>query len=95
MSESCIRWIGDLDAEELLWPQDLPEAEIIDLGGITAVGIWVHAWFRAHPNQGVVGARPDVRRQLEAAGLPILFRDPQAIGVTATERSALLNDFLS
>jgi DNA-binding response OmpR family regulator len=78
-------WYG-----ELLWPHSVAEAAVIDLAAVTACGTWLYAWFRAHPGQAVVGARPEIRRQLEQAGLAILFRDPRSIGVTSAERADLL-----
>ena len=78
-------WYG-----ELLWPQPLTATALIDLAPVTACGTWLYAWFRAHPGQAVVGARAEIRRQLEQAGLAILFRDPRSIGVTAAERVELL-----
>jgi hypothetical protein len=91
MREPIVQWVGALIADELLWPQELIEADVIDLSGITAVGTWIHVWFRARPNQSVVGARPEVRRQLEAAGVPIVFRDHASVGVTSQERGLLLD----
>lgn len=82
-------WRGESTPDELLWPQELPISEIVDLSDIAAAGTWIHDWFRAHPGQGVVGARPDLRRQLEHAGLPILWRDPRTTGVSAQEKAEL------
>ncbi len=82
-------WRGAAQPDELLWPQELPAGSLIDLSGVAAVGTWTHEWFRAHPGQAVVGARPEVRRQLESAGLPVLFKDPRFLGVTAQEKADL------
>ena len=87
-----LAWRGTLVTNELLWPQELDTAEIVDLSDIHAVGTWIHDWFRAHPGQGVVGANPDVRRQFEHAGLPILWRDPRTSGVSAQERAELFGN---
>lgn len=76
-------------AGELLWPRELPPGEVIDLSVTSALGTWSYEWFRDHPGQAVVGARPDIRRQLESAHLPVLFRDPRAVGVTAQEKAEL------
>ncbi len=82
-------WQGETTPHELLWPQALTRGEIIDLSDIAAAGTWIHEWFREHPGQGVVGARPDLRRQFEHAGLPILWRDPRSVGVSAAEKAEL------
>lgn len=87
----CIRWTGLVVEDELLWPQPLAEGDVIDLEGIQAIGTWLHGWFRARPGQAVVNASPEVRRQLEEAGVPVLFRDPTVVGVTVAERAALLD----
>jgi ActR/RegA family two-component response regulator len=84
-----LAWIGELAASELLIPQELPTAEVVDLSEVVAAGTWIHDWFRAHPGQGVVGALPDIRRQFEHAGLPILWRDPRSHGVSAQEKAEL------
>jgi hypothetical protein len=89
--ESIARWSG-----ELLWPQELVEASIIDLSGVTALGSWAHAWFAARPGQGVAGAHPRLRAQLDQAGVGVCWRDPTRIiaGVTRSERQALFADEL-
>ncbi len=84
-----LAWHGDLASSELLWPQELLSAEVVDLSDVVAAGTWIHDWFRAHPGQGVVGASPDIRRQFEHAGLPILWRDPRSHGVSAQEKAEL------
>ena len=92
MSETTVvAWSG-----ELLWPQDLPEAEVIDVSGVTAIGSWLHAWFRAHPDQAVTGANPAIRRQLAQAAVPVVWSDhphkaPNG-GVSAGERALLWGD---
>ncbi len=64
------RWTG-----ELLWPQDLPEAAVIDLARVTALGTWAYAWFAARPQQAATGASPALKRQLQRAGvLPAVVR---------------------
>ena len=92
MADDYVRWTGTLVEDELLWPQALPESPVIDLGGINAIGTWIHAWFRARPGHAVVNAHPEVRRQLQDAGVPILFRDPTVVGISAIERTELLDD---
>jgi hypothetical protein len=92
MPDERVRWTGLLTEDELLWPQPLPEGPVIDLGGITAVGTWIHTWFRSRPGQAVVNAHPEVRRQLLDAGVTILFRDPSTAGITPDERADLLGD---
>jgi ActR/RegA family two-component response regulator len=98
-----VRWLADggvlaevpltvpelAPGEEWLLPRELPASGVLDLAAVSAVGTWIHDWFRAHPGHAVVGARVEVRRQLEHAGLPVLFRDPRSVGVTAQERSEL------
>lgn len=87
--EQVARWQG-----ELLWPQELPGGDLIDLSRVTALGTWVHAWFRSRPGQGVAGASPRLKAQLERAGVGVCWRDPARIqgGVNADERAALLAD---
>ncbi len=90
MADSLVAWRG-----ELLWPQDLPAGDIIDLTCVTALGTWTYAWFRARPNQAVTGGTPALKRQLLAAGVPILWCDTSrvaAAGVGRDERAALLDD---
>lgn len=98
-----VRWLADggvlaevplsvpahTPGEEWLLPRELPADEVFDFSHLAAVGTWLHDWLRTHPGQAVVGARPEVRRQLEQAGVPVLFRDPRSVGVTAQERSEL------
>lgn len=88
---SAVLWRGAITPDELLWPQELPPGTTIDLSPITAIGTWIHEWFRARPGQAVVGAQPEVRRQLEHAGLPVLWRDPRS-GVSAAEKADLFAD---
>jgi hypothetical protein len=78
---------------ELLWPCALVEGEIIDLTEVISLGTWTHAWFAARPGQGVAGAAPRIRVQLDRAGLDICWRDPTRIipGVSHAERAALFN----
>jgi hypothetical protein len=83
-----VTWSG-----ELLWPQDLPDGDIIDLAAVQALGCWVLTWFRDHPGRAVTRASPNVRRQLVRAGVTVVWVDPapaQGPGVTATERAMLL-----
>ncbi len=95
MVDTCVRWTGKLVEDELLWPQPLEEGTVIDLGGIVAIGTWLHSWFRARPGQAVVNAHHDVRRQLQEAGVPLLFRDPTVVGISVSERADLLDDLPS
>ena len=88
-SRDIAHWRG-----ELLWPCPLQEGDIIDLTEVISLGTWVHAWLTAHPGQGVAGASPRVRVQLDRAGIDICWRDPTRIfpGVSRAERAALFND---
>ncbi len=81
------RWSG-----ELLFPVELEEAAIIDLTGVTALGTWSYAWFRARPHLAVSGASPTLRRQLMRAKLPVAWADIPASGVSPSERAALFGD---
>ena len=85
--EPLATWSG-----ELLWPQPLPEGMVIDLSSVTALGCWVHAWFRARPQLAVSGASAALRRQLLRAGVPVRWRDlPRQAGVGRDERAALFD----
>lgn len=90
--QSVAHWRG-----ELLWPCALAEGDIIDLTEVVSLGTWAHAWLAAHPGQGVAGASPRIRTQLDRAGLDICWRDPTRIfpGVSRAERAALFHDGLS
>ncbi|TVR13256.1 MAG: hypothetical protein EA401_07185 [Planctomycetota bacterium] len=90
---------------ELLWPQDLPDAPIIDCSQVSAVGSWLHHWLRQRGQRSIVGASPAVRRQLSAARLPLLWyatlqQVPSADagaarphGVSSGERALLLDQW--
>jgi len=82
-----IQWHG-----ELLWPTDLPDAEIIDLSKVTALGAWCHEWFRRHPGHTVTGGQMWKERFLRA-GIPVRWCDdhptPAGAGVSADEREML------
>lgn len=87
---SVVTW-----SRELLWPEDLPEAEVIDLSQVEIMGCWVHDWLRGHPEQAVTGAQPLIRKQLARAGVPVVWSDhprkPSAAGgLSAGERAMLL-----
>lgn len=88
---ASVAWSG-----ELLWPQELPDGELIDLSGVAALGTWVHEWFRARPGRAVTRASPLVRRQLLRAGVPVVWADPSHItppgGITVGERNLLLGN---
>lgn len=85
-----VRWVG-----EMLWPEHLELAPIVDLSAVTLLGSWVHALFRAYGQCRVVGASPAVRQQLEQAGLPILWyrtvseASASGHGVSPSERAML------
>ena len=83
---TVVRWTG-----ELLWPQELAEAEVIDLARVTALGTWAYAWFAARPQQAATGATPALKRQLQRAGVALLWCDhPHGqAGVSAAERALL------
>jgi hypothetical protein len=88
MGESrTVRWEG-----ELLWPAELPAAEVIDLSGVTALGAWCHEWFRRHPGQAVTGG--GWKERLLRAGVPVRWCDEGTAagggaGVSADEREML------
>lgn len=86
---TVVRWSG-----ELLWPQPLPEAAVIDLARVTALGTWAYAWFAARPQQAATGATPALKRQLQRAGVSLLWCDhPHGqSGVSAAERALLWGD---
>lgn len=77
---------------EMLWPLELPEADLIDLREVTALGTWAWAWFRQRPGQRVCNAAPTLRAQLDQAGLPLRWSDPPPLqtGVGREERDLLL-----
>ena len=84
-----VRWVG-----ELLWPAELPAAEIIDLSDVTSLGSWCHDWFRRHLGQAVTGGTRWKERLLRA-GVPVRWCEsdipinkPNA-GVSADERDML------
>lgn len=96
---TVVTWSGDL-----LWPQTLPDAAVIDCSQVTAVGSWLHAWLRQRGQRALVGANPSIRRQLSAARLPILWyatlqQVPKADvpgrqhGVSHGERALLLGEW--
>ncbi len=84
------RWQGDM-----LWPVPIAEGAVIDMSAVEALGSWVYAWLRNRPRQAVVGAAPELRRQLQRAGLPLLWYGSlaevqlAAVGVTPSERAML------
>ncbi len=85
------RWTG-----ELLWPQDLPDGEVIDISGVISLGTWVHAWLRAHPDRALVAGGSELRTQLTRAGVPVRWFDRadqvgRRDGVSASEREMLWN----
>lgn len=86
-----VAWSG-----ELLWPQELADGDLIDLSGVTALGTWVHDWFRAHPGRAVTRASPLVRRQLLRSGVPLVWADPAIVtppgGISVGERNLLLGN---
>ena len=88
--EAIAVWEG-----ELLWPQDLTTASLIDCRGVISAGIWLHQWLRDHPGCALIGLAPGVRQQFQAAGLPVIcydrLSDAQA-GVGLAERLALWNE---
>jgi hypothetical protein len=86
---ACVRWSGDLS-----WPTALPQGTIIDCSGLTRLGSWACAWFRAHPTVRVVAAPASMKSLFQALDLPILWYDSvdearQAGGVTPSERAML------
>jgi hypothetical protein len=83
-----VAWKG-----ELLWPQELADGDVLDLGAVHALGTWVIAWFRSHPGRAVTRASPAVRRQLVRSGVTVVWVDPTPVvhgGVQAAERAMLL-----
>jgi hypothetical protein len=91
-AKTTIAWRG-----ELLWPQAVGDAMVIDLREVTAIGVWLHEWFRKHPNRAVVGGPARLKRQLQRAGVPVLWYDhmrdalASSGGVSASERDMLWN----
>lgn len=81
-------WAGDL-----LWPCALPSAPIIDARGVTALGVWAHAWLRQHPDVIVIA---DESLHARLCGLGIRCHtsldDLRGNGVSASERSMLWGD---
>lgn len=92
-TDAIVIWSGDL-----LWPQALPSASdrasVIDLRNVTALGTWLYPWFRERPQVRLSGARPQLKRQLQRAALPVLISDLPAgtSGVSAEERALLFGD---
>ncbi len=85
------RWTG-----ELLWPQDLPDGEIIDLSAVISLGTWVHAWLRDHPDRALVAGGAELRAQLTRAEVPVRwFASADQVvrrdGVSSSEREMLWN----
>lgn len=78
---------------ELLWPQDLPVADVIDVSQVELMGTWVHEWLRQHPEQAITGASPAIRKQLVRANVPVVWcdhpRKPLSGGVSNSERAML------
>lgn len=68
LEPSCARWTGSLH-----WPCSLPDAPIIDMSEVEALGSWIHDWFRQRPQRAVVAAPAAIKRQLSHARLPILW----------------------
>ncbi len=83
----------------LVWPENLIFAGVIEMSAVTGVGVWLQQALRKHPRQAVVGASPAIKRQLQAAGLPILWyatveeatiaQTAQTAGVSTSEREML------
>jgi hypothetical protein len=92
MDKQVVAWHGDL-----LWPQELPDAEVIDLSDVRAAGAWIVDWFRRHPNRTVVGGSDFIKRQLRRGGAPVFWSDSlgsasqQTGGVSPSEREMLWN----
>lgn len=90
---AVVRWQGDL-----LWPTTLPSAPVIDARAVTAWGVWVDDWLRAHPGIAVVGGE-QVRDRLTRAEVPVrwyravdeavLANDATVGGVSPSERAML------
>jgi hypothetical protein len=90
-NEHLVLWQAADGSGELLWPEPLPDGDVIDLSAVVVLGTWAYDLLRRRPGQAVVGANPALRRQLDAAGLPLLWRDPTVrIGVSHRERDELL-----
>lgn len=77
---------------ELLFPTNLPEAAVIDLSHVTALGTWTYEWFRTHSHVSITGANPTIRRQILNAHLPVAWSDLPDNGVSPSERAALFGD---
>jgi hypothetical protein len=96
MEPERVIWTG-----ELLWPTELPAGRIIDCSGLTALGTWAYGWLRARPQQILLAGPAGIRRQLQQAGVPVVWyereRDlPAAVapiaGVGPGERALLWDD---
>lgn len=92
-SATVVRWHGDL-----LWPTPLPEAPVIDASTVTAWGVWVHDWLRAHPGIAIVG-NEQIRDRLQRAQVPVRWYrgidealhagNSTTAGVSSSERAML------
>jgi len=90
---TVVHWNGDL-----LWPTLLPEAPVIDASAVTAWGVWVNDWLRAHPGVAIVGGE-QVRDRLLRADVPVRWYsaidealragDATTTGVSPSERAML------
>lgn len=85
------QWSG-----EMLWPQELSEAKVIDCTALTALGTWVYKWLRERPQTALVGAPAHIKEQVHAAALPVIWYNHcediagnDAGGVSPSERDML------
>ena len=56
-SVECVEWKGSL-----LWPQSLPDAEIIDVSQVSDFGVWVVDELRQRGRRRLVGLSPLYRQ---------------------------------
>ena len=92
MPEGCVVWTGSL-----LWPQDLPDAELIDMGAVSMAGAWLIEELRQRGRRRVIGASDRIKQMLELGEAPVLWyktlkEATQLAGVTASERLGLLGE---
>jgi hypothetical protein len=90
MNDQVAVWRG-----ALLWPDPLVDAPVLDFHEVEAIGVWLYAWLRERPGRAVVGASAGIKRQLQRAGVPVLwYRAVEEVpstngGVTPSEREML------
>ncbi len=85
-----VHWSG-----EMLWPQVLTEAKVIDCSQLQSLGTWAYAWLRARPQCALIAAPSHIKDQLRAADLPVIWYNhceelqADSGGVSPSEREML------